>query len=482
MAPSQHRASNGGAATANGVNGAAATTPPSPGFGFFAARAHQTPPPPPLLVLITGAAPGGIGHALARDLASRPGVRVIATARRKDQLRPLLPLQNGGAGGGGSAAPSSGAAARNALPGGIEACLELDVTSSKSIDACRKQVDRLTQGRGVDVLINNAGVNVKGTVLDTDLAALEKCMAVNFSGLVAVTKAFAPAMAARRQGLIVNLGSAAGYCSGPIEATYAASKAAVRALTDGLRVELAPLGVKVMLAAPGFVKTRIDDQVGRAARGGSGGGGSGGGSGGGGAGNAGRIWFEPKPAPANGEKSAAEALSSPDGFSPYALYGWMSRVVKSSIFELGPGVLHDSAEAFAKRLGDAVLAEAPRSPRPAPLAHRARVVAAQAAASSSSAKGGKGQQQRQVVAVAAAAAAAPSSQPAAFFGPLPPPSLLDLLLAWSWWAPTALGGPRRHFRAAPFAGLSWLMGMLAPLWLSDLALAIYMGFVVVFAL
>lgn len=440
MAPPQQqqkKAANGAAAAT-----AASTTPPS----SFAARALKAPPPPPLVVLITGAAPGGIGHALAQDLARRPGIRVIATARRKDQLRSLMQSQ------GGAATP----------PSGIDACLELDVTSSKSLDACRRQVDRLTQGRGVDILVNNAGVNVKGTVLDTTLDALERCMAVNVTGTLAVTKAFAPAMVARRQGLIVNIGSAAGYCSGPVEATYAASKAAVRALTDGLRVEMAPLGVRVMLVAPGFVKTRIDDQVGRA--GGGSGGGSSGGSGGGASG-ASSIWFPPKPVgdKAGGDKAAAEALASPDGFSPYALYGWMSRVVRSSIFELGPGVVHDSPEAFAAKLAGAILAEVPRAPRPVPLAHRARLAAAAAGAGAAK----KGQQKQQG---ANAAATTPT-----FFGPLPPPSALDLLLTWRWWAPTLLGGPRRHFRAAPFAALTWLVGAIAPLWLADLVLGLYMG-------
>ena len=418
------------------------------GVGAFAARALKTAPPPPMFALITGAAPGGIGHALAVELAARPGWRVIATARRREQLKSLADLP------------------------GIEATLELDVASQKSVDACRRQVERLLRGGGgggrstaggaaapasssdngpcaLDVLVNNAGVNVKGTLLDTDMAAVERLLAVNVTGTVAVTKAFAPAMCARRRGLICNVGSAAGYAYGPVEAVYAASKAAVRTLSDGLRVELAPLGVKVMLVAPGFVKSRIDDQPGRSAASSS----------------APGLWFPPRAAPAAPGSGSSGGGGAPPpaeqqrrqqldaaASSPYALYAWLSRVVRTSIFELGPGAVHDSAAAFAARRADAVVAEAPRAPRPAPL--RARRALAAAAA------GGK--------------LGAPAADGAPL-GPLPPPAALDMIAAWRWWAPHALGGPLRHYRAAPFSAVTWLVGALVPLFAADLVLGLYMG-------
>jgi 1-acylglycerone phosphate reductase len=416
--PQQNQQQRGGAATS--IPAAAAA---------FAAKALKAPPAPPLIALITGCTPGGIGHALALDLASRPGWRVIATARRKDQLKALAELAE---------------------------TLELDVSSQKSIDAAKKQVDRLTH-KGVDVLVNNAGVNVKGTVLDTDMAAIERLMAVNVQGTIAVTKTFAPAMAAKRRGLIVNVGSAAGYTYGPIEACYAASKAAVRALTDGLRVEMAPLGVKVMLVAPGFVKTRIDDQPGR----------SSGSSGGGAVGTASGLWFPPRARKASGGGSSAAAASGGAGAqldasasSPYALYGWLSRMVRTSIFELGPGVLHDTPQAFAARLGAAIVAEVPRAPRPVPLLARRALATAAGANKPNQGRGSGG---------------SGGGAPAMAMGPLPPPSTLDMVAGWRWWAPHALGGPRRHFRAAPFAVVTWLVGALAPLWVADLVLGLYMG-------
>jgi short-subunit dehydrogenase len=427
-----------------------------------------TTAPAPLVVLITGAGPGGIGNALARALAASGQCRVIATARRKEHLKQLA-----------------------ALPG-VAAALELDVASAKSLEACKRAVDKLTDGRGLDVLVNNAGVNVKGALLDTDLPALERCMAVNVGGTLAATKAFAPAMAARRQGLVVNVGSVAGYVYGPVMATYAASKAAVRALTDGLRVELAPLGVRVMLVAPGFVKTKIDDEReggngGAAARmwfpprtgGGrrSGGGGSGGGAGGSGggapsdtsSGGAGGSGGNGGNGNGNGNGGA--------GCSPYALYEWLSRVVRTSIFEIGPGVVHDSPEVFSGRLAKAILRECPRAPRPAPLSvvlaaareAKAKAAAAAAAAASAAKPAGKG-------ARAPPAPVTPAAAPAPIPFPAPPPSALDMLAAWRWWAPTLLGGPLRHFRAAPCARLTMLVGMLAPLWIADLVLGMYMGF------
>lgn len=417
--PQQQQQRGGGTSTASAGAPTAA----------FAAKALITPPAPPLTCLITGCTPGGIGHALALDLASRPGWRVIATARRKDQLKALAELAD---------------------------TLECDVSSQKSIDAAKKQVDRLTQNRGVDVLVNNAGVNVKGTVLDTDMAAIERLMAVNVQGTIAVTKTFAPAMAAKRRGLIVNVGSAAGYTYGPIEACYAASKAAVRALTDGLRVEMAPLGVKVMLVAPGFVKTRIDDQPGRSS------GSSGGGAGA--IGTASGLWFPPRARNASGGGGGGSSAAAPSldasASSPYALYGWLSRMVRTSIFELGPGVLHDTPQAFAARLGAAIVAEVPRAPRPVPLLARRALAAAAAANKPNQGRGSGG----------GAGGASTMTM-----GPLPPPSALDMVAGWRWWAPHALGGPRRHFRAAPFAVVTWLVGALAPLWVADLVLGMYMG-------
>jgi len=417
-------------------------------------------------VLITGAGPGGIGDALVRALAASGQCRVIATARSAKQLKALA-----------------------ALPA-VLATLDLDVVSAKSIESCKRAVFKLTDGRGLDVLINNAGLNVKGTLLDSDCAAIERCFAVNVLGALAVTKAFAPAMAARRMGLVCNVGSAAGYVYGPIEAAYSATKNAVRALTDGLRVELAPLGVRVMLVAPGFVKTRIDDEregaerkmwfpprggVGR----GSGGGGSGGGGGGaasdgGGSGSSGLSSSSSHASSSFSASASASALAA--SCSPYALYAYMSRVVRTSIFELGPGVVHDSPEAFAARLAKAIIAEAPRRPRPVPRSALPppRPAAASAADKAAAAalpprKGGNAAALPAAPAAPALAAPAPAPYPA------PPPALVDMLLEWQWWAPHALGGPRRHFRAAPFAGLTWLVGALAPMWAVDLVLGLYLG-------
>jgi short-subunit dehydrogenase len=178
-------------------------------------------------VLITGAT-SGIGHATASSLA-QSGWRVIASGRVREDLASL-----------------SGE--------GIDRVV-MDVTSQASIDAAREEVSRLTNGRGVDALVNCAGLAVAGPTELVSTADVQSQLDVNVLGLLAVTRAFLPDMRRRGKGRVVNIGSLAGRIAFPFMGTYSATKFMVRALTDALRVELKPFGVDVVLVEPGVVRT-----------------------------------------------------------------------------------------------------------------------------------------------------------------------------------------------------------------------------------
>ncbi|MEW6777201.1 MAG: SDR family oxidoreductase [Bdellovibrionota bacterium] len=183
-------------------------------------------------ILITGAT-AGIGRSTALSLAGR-GCRVFATGRNEKQLAEL--------------AKESG--------GKIET-VRLDVNDLGSIKAAADQVHTKTQGHGVDVLINNAGYGQFGPLLEVTDEQLRAQFETNVFGLMAVTRAFAGKMVERRSGRIVNISSGGGKMSFPFAGAYTATKFAVEAMSDSLRMELGPLGVKVVLIEPGPIKTNF---------------------------------------------------------------------------------------------------------------------------------------------------------------------------------------------------------------------------------
>lgn len=188
------------------------------------------------VILITGAT-SGIGRHAALWLARR-GHHVLATGRNQAALTQL-----------------AGEAGDEALS--LDA-LRLDVTDADSIAACRQQVLRLTDGHGVDVLVNNAGYGQGGAVLDLSDARVRAQYDTNVFGLLAVTRAFAPDMVARGTGRIINVSSIGGLLAMPLFGVYTSSKFAVEALSDALRVELAPSGVQVVLVEPGAINTNFN--------------------------------------------------------------------------------------------------------------------------------------------------------------------------------------------------------------------------------
>jgi NAD(P)-dependent dehydrogenase (short-subunit alcohol dehydrogenase family) len=183
-------------------------------------------------VLITGAT-AGIGRITAMHLATS-GLEVFASSRNPEAVRKLEEDSRG------------------RLRGVV-----LDVTDAGSIDRARAQIDEATGGYGIDALVNNAGYGQGGPLELLSDAELRAQYETNVFGLMAVTRAFLPAMRARRSGRIVNIGSVAGTIALPFLGAYASTKHAVQGLSDSLRRELRPHGVKVVLIRPGAIRTEF---------------------------------------------------------------------------------------------------------------------------------------------------------------------------------------------------------------------------------
>ena len=185
------------------------------------------------VVLITGCSTG-IGRALAQAFHAR-GCRVWATARQAQTLADLV-----------------GDGLRTAA---------LDVRDAAAIDTLHTRIE--TEDGGVDILVNNAGYGQMGPLLDVDAEALRAQFDTNVVALHAVTRAFVPGMIGRRRGLVVQLGSVSGVLTTPFAGAYCASKAAVHALADALRMELAPFGVHVMTVQPGAIRSDFGNSASR---------------------------------------------------------------------------------------------------------------------------------------------------------------------------------------------------------------------------
>lgn len=184
--------------------------------------------------LITGCS-SGIGLAMAHALRGA-GHKVWATARQQADVAKL-------------------AAA------GFSAHV-LDVTDEQQ---CQALAALLTaEGKGLDVLINNAGYGAMGPLLDQHDTLLRRQFDANVVSLVGVTRTLFPLLRQNR-GVVVNIGSVSGVLVTPFAGAYCASKAAVHALSDALRMELAPFGVRVMEVQPGAIATCFADNASAAA-------------------------------------------------------------------------------------------------------------------------------------------------------------------------------------------------------------------------
>jgi NAD(P)-dependent dehydrogenase (short-subunit alcohol dehydrogenase family) len=183
-------------------------------------------------VLITGCS-SGIGLASAVALKQR-GWRVLATARKSEDLTRLRDL-------------------------GFDA-LSLELADGKSIEACAAEALRLTGGK-LTALVNNAAYGQIGAVEDLTVAVLRHQFEVNFLGTHDLTRRLIPSMRANKSGRIVQISSVLGLMAAPYRGAYCASKFALEALSDAMRMELRGTGIHVSLVEPGPVRTKFLEAV-----------------------------------------------------------------------------------------------------------------------------------------------------------------------------------------------------------------------------
>ncbi|MGH8418301.1 MAG: SDR family oxidoreductase [Pseudomonas sp.] len=178
------------------------------------------------VVLITGCS-SGIGRAMA-DAFKAAGHEVWATARKSADVDTLA------------------AAGFHAV--------QLDVNDNTALEQLAAELEG--HGKGLDVLVNNAGYGGIGPLLDGGVEAMRRQFETNVFSIVGVTRAMFP-MLRRNKGLVVNIGSVSGILATPFAGAYCASKAAVHALSDALRMELAPFDMHVMEVQPGAINTQF---------------------------------------------------------------------------------------------------------------------------------------------------------------------------------------------------------------------------------
>ena len=189
------------------------------------------------VVVITGAS-SGLGEATAQ-LLSTEGATVVLGARRQDRINTL--------------------AETLMRAGGKALAVTMDVTD-------RAQVKRLvdaavrTFGR-VDVMINNAGLMPQAPLELLKVDEWDRMIDVNIKGVLYGIAAALPHMKAQKSGHFVNVSSVAGHKVGPGFAVYAATKYAVRALSEGLRQEVKPYNIRTTVISPGAVATELPDSV-----------------------------------------------------------------------------------------------------------------------------------------------------------------------------------------------------------------------------
>ncbi|CZQ88588.1 oxidoreductase [Trichococcus collinsii] len=133
----------------------------------------------------------------------------------------------------------------------------LDITNKESIAGAVKAAE--DNFGGVDILVNNAGYGYRSSVEEGEEDSVNLLFDTNFFGPIALIKQVLPYMRAQKNGAIINVSSIAAARSGVGSGYYAASKAALELMTDGLMKEVAPLGIKVMTVEPGAFRTKFYD-------------------------------------------------------------------------------------------------------------------------------------------------------------------------------------------------------------------------------
>lgn len=175
------------------------------------------------VVLITGAS-SGLGRACAAHLAAQ-GYTVFGTSRQ--------PVE---------------------MPAGVQP-VALDVTNDVSVAQAVTAV--LKKAARLDVLVNNAGMGIAGSVEETTLEEAKRQFEVNFFGAMRLCQEVIPVMRGQGNGRIINISSMAGTVGLPFQGLYSASKFALEGLSEALRLEVAPFGIQVVIIQPGDFRTRF---------------------------------------------------------------------------------------------------------------------------------------------------------------------------------------------------------------------------------
>jgi NAD(P)-dependent dehydrogenase (short-subunit alcohol dehydrogenase family) len=185
------------------------------------------------VVLITGAS-SGIGRAVALEVAAK-GASVVLAARRHDLLQAV--------------------ANEVSKRGGTPLVVPTDMAVTSQVEALAAKA--LEHFGRVDILVNNAGYGQMGPIESVGEAAVRQQFDVNVFGLLTLTRQLIPQMRSCRRGRIVNLSSVAGKVAFPFMGIYNASKHAVEAISDAMRMELAPFGIRTIVIEPGPVETEF---------------------------------------------------------------------------------------------------------------------------------------------------------------------------------------------------------------------------------
>lgn len=183
------------------------------------------------VAIVTGAS-SGIGAATVRRLFAA-GWRVTLTARRQDRLVAL---------------------AHELDPGG-ERLLPLGGDVTVPADRERWVEQTMACWQRIDVLVNNAGYARRGPIEQVPVDAVRQNFETNLFALIGLSQLVIPTMRRQGAGRIINIGSVAGRIARPFSSVYDATKHALNAISDGMRSELAPFGIKVVVVQPGFVAT-----------------------------------------------------------------------------------------------------------------------------------------------------------------------------------------------------------------------------------
>ncbi|PWC91364.1 oxidoreductase [Azospirillum sp. TSH100] len=187
------------------------------------------------VIVITGAS-SGLGEATARHLANA-GATLVLGARRLDRLQAL-------------------ARELNLAPG---AAVQTDVTDREQV---KRLVDAAVSAHGrIDVIVNNAGLMPHSPLERGKVEDWDRMIDVNLKGVLYGIAAALPHMTRQKSGHIINVSSVAGHKVRPGSAVYAATKAAVRMLSEGLRMEVKPYNIRTTIISPGAVQSELPQSI-----------------------------------------------------------------------------------------------------------------------------------------------------------------------------------------------------------------------------